>query len=430
MMSSSPNTRFTSSTTPTFASETTIISSPRSSTPTLYEDLSPNTLTICGRSPDFIVNSFNELTAAITSAHPGNLIVLQDGVYVFPGSLPWDISGGIENLTICGSSRYATIIQPEETVASSGVAVQVSADGVRILRMSTKTGFLFQNAADDSIYLRNVLLQDVSVEYSYFGAAIRGESYNVTNCEFKHVFGNFNSGISLYGCLGTCNISNNRFLEMVDSSSSIFVMVGQDSPTDYVNGTVVVRNNTQMQLKSPVYFLILLNMLPIVALDVQNNTFHCGRSFILVNPQQSNEGDGISSITMASNTIYGYDYQGLVLISSGSQNKIAPFRSSPLPINIPQENLLLDDTGNVVIEPTLTNGVIECVGSYDCISTVENGTDVSIESGTSTTTAPTNISTNSNDQTRSVESTEHHASFYPESSLGLALVVALVPQFL
>ncbi len=403
-----------------------------------------STTTICARTPDFTVSSVTDLQNALSSVQPGGLIKVLNGTYLLTTN-PLTIT--TDNVTICGEDRGETVI----ATSGSGpqYAIQVNANGAQILQLTINhrrydytqsAAILVADATDATRLLSGFLIQDVNLVFKYVGMWIRASDWTVNGCDFRHV-GLYSSAfpIEAPGCVGTCTVSNNRYLDTVSGSLLYSVWLADErdsfglgwnvSPADSNNGKLVLANNTQVGDAPEPWLglgdvrgtLLLIELFRgSLELSVTGNDFGNAYGFVLLNPpgQTSGEGDMLTAITIGGNTIRRYNQQGLVSFQQWNDGVVPSFRTNPIPISVPVANVVLGYMGELVDLTNIASGYTQSDGSVDSIAVFQNGaypTGVAVVisgEGLGTTTSTT-TSTTTTTTTTTTTSTTTTTTLYP-----------------
>jgi hypothetical protein len=261
------------------------------------------------------VATYAELTAAITAATAGDIILLSDGVYEVPsGTLTIN-----KSLVLIGESRDGVIIQtPAQTAPGVTHVITVDANNVEIRnltvyhRQTAVSGGQQESCINVTAGRVGTIIDTCRITYCEFGLVMRGQ-FSVRSCivEFSPTGpalpGTYR-GIALYGMTADSEIIDvtASFRAGTASNTPRFMWLSGDGGPSYTGELVVAR----CQLGTGyVHQWIEIPALPGTAgafsLAVIDNTFAAGNANIIFST--SGNTDVLGSLTLSGNSVARVD---------------------------------------------------------------------------------------------------------------------------
>lgn len=207
--------------------------------------ITPPTIDYGSLVPNYTVTDYATLVSAIGSASNGDVILLQDGTYVFPPTTTFTIT---KSLTFYGQSRAGVVLQTGGISSDPTTMWSLTQPDTRVGRMT------FRHLTPNNISVEcvinssasGVVLDDLTIEYAEFGVIFSGQNFSITNSTLNYRDStrpsNSVRAISPYGLIGEENFVENCVFGATFAGATGLRCIFCNSANPQ-SGTLWVRNN-------------------------------------------------------------------------------------------------------------------------------------------------------------------------------------------
>lgn len=296
------------------------------------------------------VETYAELTAAITAAAANDVILLRDGAYEVPsGTLTVN-----KALVLIGESRDGVVIQtPVQAAPGVTSVVTISANNVQLRnltvyhRQTASSGGGLEACVRMSAAFTGIVLDTVRLRYMEWGFVGWG-SFTIRSCAFDYELGalsNSHRAIGTYGLSGTCQVLDCTAIFGTNASASQgrFFAAFQTGGSDY-SGDLVIARCTQVSGRCN--SLLYLENMPGTAGALDVAILDCDFQAEATNMIVIANADTLGQVTLANNSF-----------SQALKGAIGFDVAKTLP-------LVLHESGNTVTDPTVRADYVSVYGTW------------------------------------------------------------------
>lgn len=296
------------------------------------------------------VETYAELTAAITAAAENDVILLRDGAYEVPsGTLTVN-----KALVLIGESRDGVVIQtPVQAAPGVTSVVTISANNVQLRnltvyhRQTASSGGGLEACVRMSAAFTGIVLDTVRLRYMEWGFVGWGQ-FTIRSCAFDYELGalsNSHRAIGTYGLSGTCKVLDCTAIFGTNASASQgrFFAAFQTGGSDY-SGDLVIARCTQVSGRCN--SLLYLENMPGTAGALDVAILDCDFQAEATNMIVIANADTLGQVTLANNSF-----------SQALKGAIGFDVAKTLP-------LVLHESGNTVTDPTVRADYVSVYGTW------------------------------------------------------------------
>lgn len=296
------------------------------------------------------VETYAELTAAITAAAANDVILLRDGTYEVPsGTLTVN-----KSLVLIGESRDGVVIQtPVQAAPGVTSVVTISANNVELRnltvhhRQTASSGGGLEACVRMSAAFTGIVLDTVRLRYMEWGFVGWGQ-FTVRSCAFDYELGalsNSHRAIGTYGLSGTCQVLDCTAIFGTNASTSQgrFFATFQTAGSDY-SGDLIIARCTQVSGRCN--SLLYLENLPGTASALDVAILDCAFQAEATNMIVIANADTLGEVTLSGNSF-----------SQALKGAIGFDVAKTLP-------LVLHESGNTVTDPTIRVDYVSIYGTW------------------------------------------------------------------
>jgi hypothetical protein len=301
-----------------------------------------------------VVTDWTTLTAAITAAASGDVILLRNGSYTMPSATALAVN---KPLTLIGESREGVIVQTTATETAGLVTIcNVTSSDVTIASMTfrwqwfrastSQEACIVAEGTNDTRYSR-IRLENLTLEHIEEGIRGRFADSRIANCELKYVgrsvTANDHRAIRLRSLAGQFELLDCVFstaTSVAGNLRAIWFDPSTSGTIDSFSGTAIIARNGYAPgskvfqvLEMPCSSAVIPGAL---RLEVRGNVFREQNGFVIFSGLVDNTLNFLTEIVLENNDIANgtaeFTGKGFVALDAGSGTTLRTVRTSSLPL--------------------------------------------------------------------------------------------------